>query len=63
MIFYRNKKGNVLVKMLYNEQETYIPAVAPAYGPYYSWTELREYLNSKVEMARAFNANFKAGKN
>lgn len=63
MIFYRNKKGNVLVKMLYNEQETCIPALAPAEGPYYSWPELREYLNSKEEAARAFNTGFKAGKN
>ena len=47
MIFYRNKKDEVLVKMLYNEQEVTIPALVPASGPYYEWNELYRYLNQK----------------
>lgn len=47
MIFYRSRKGDVLVKMLYNEQETVIPSLAPLQGPYYSWPDLRAYLVSK----------------
>ena len=44
MIFYKNRDGDVLVKMLRNEKETVIPAL-PAYkGPYYKWDELRDYL-------------------
>lgn len=43
MIFYRNRKGDVLAKMLYNEKETTIPALKPWRGPYYKWPELREY--------------------
>ena len=27
MIFFRNRKGDVLVKLVYNDKETYIPAV------------------------------------
>ena len=43
MIFYRDKKGDVLVKILRNEQETTIPALKPYKGPYYRWKELRDY--------------------
>lgn len=46
MIFYRNKKGDVLVKFLFNESETSIPALGP--GPYYRWSLIREYLVSKI---------------
>ncbi len=44
MIFYKNKKGDILVKMLNNEEETMIPALETAYGPYYKWSDLRQYL-------------------
>ena len=44
MVFYRNRKGNVLVKLVYNEKETYIPALECATGPFYRWEDLREYL-------------------
>lgn len=47
MVFYGSKKGDVLVKMLYNEQETTIPALVPVTGPYYRWSDLREYLVGK----------------
>ena len=44
MVFYRNRKGEVLVKVLYNEKETTIPALGASAGPYYRWEDLREYL-------------------
>ena len=43
MIFYRNKKGEVLVKVLYNEKEVQIPGIEPVSGPYYDWSELRAH--------------------
>ena len=46
MVFYKDRKGNILVKLLYNEKETVIPALTPEYGPYYSWSVLKEYLQS-----------------
>ena len=46
IVFYSNKKREILVKLLYNEKETYIPALTPEYGPYYSWSVLKEYLLS-----------------
>lgn len=46
LIFYRNKKGDVLVKLLRNEKETLIPALKPVSGPYYSWKDMRAYFVS-----------------
>ncbi len=50
MIFFRNKKGDVLVKLVYNDKETSIPALKAFCGPFYKWEDLREYL---VETATA----------
>ena len=44
MVFYRNRKDVVLVKFLYNEKETALPAVSAYEGPYYRWDDLRAYL-------------------
>lgn len=43
MVFYRNDAGDVLVKLLFNERETRIPALESVSGPYYSWSSLRDY--------------------
>lgn len=48
LIFYRNKAGDVLVKLLYNEKETTIPALKTVCGPYYKWSELKKYLTSLI---------------
>lgn len=44
MIFFKNKKGDVLVKIVYNERETTIPALPVYQGPFYRWEDLRGYL-------------------
>lgn len=44
MVFYRNRQGDVLVKLLHNERETTIPALDTFHGPYYSWPVFRDYL-------------------
>lgn len=49
MVFYRDRKDNVLVKILYNEQEMKIPAVKAYSGPYYRWEDLRAHLVSISE--------------
>lgn len=49
MIFFRNADNEVLVKLYRNENETTIPALKPYYGPYYKWSDLRAYLESKLE--------------
>lgn len=43
-IFYTNRKGDILVKIMYNEKETSIPALEASFGPYYRWDTLRDYL-------------------
>ena len=43
MIFYRNRKGDVLVKFLRNEIETTIPALESIDGVYYKWLDVRRY--------------------
>ena len=44
MVFYRNRRGKVIVKFLHNERETTIPALPTWRGPYYKWSKLRPYL-------------------
>ena len=51
MIFYRNKKGEVLAKVLYNEKEILLPGIEPVSGPYYRWDELRAHFIGLCEKA------------
>jgi hypothetical protein len=43
-VFYRNRKGDILVKFIYNERERTIPALEAVNGVYYHWSEDRPYL-------------------
>lgn len=47
LLFYRNASGDVLVKMLLNERETVVSALAPE-GVYCPWTLLSAHLASKL---------------
>ena len=50
LVFYRPKKGkegDILVKALLNERETYMPASTDNW-PYYKWQDLREYYLKKI---------------
>ena len=51
MIFYRNKKGEVLTTVLYNEKEVLIPDVQPVSGPYYRWTDLKAHFLEQIKKA------------
>ena len=55
MVFFKNKKGDVLVKILVNERETLIPAVEAFDGPFYRWADLREHL---IRTAAAISDEF-----
>ncbi len=48
MVFYRNRKGDVLVKLLQNEVEAGVPLESDIY-PYYRWDELRAYFESRID--------------
>lgn len=45
-IFYRNKEGRVIVKLLFNEHEASLPLESLS-GPYYDWTLVKEYLHHR----------------
>ena len=47
LVFYRNDEGEVLVKGLLNEEEIRLPGV-PFSGPYYRWTDLRDFYLEKA---------------
>ena len=56
LVFYRPKKGkdgDILVKALLNERETYLPTETDNW-PYYKWQDLRQYYLNKIE---AFEKN------
>ena len=40
LIFYRNGKGKVLVKLLHNEEEAYLP-LPDSTAPYYDWEAVK----------------------
>ena len=42
MVFYKNKKNDVLVKFLFNERETLLRGLEPVEGPYYKWDVVKE---------------------
>lgn len=52
LVFYRNGKGHVLVKIRWNENEVRIPLPADHY-PYYEWTALKNYCRGRIEAAEA----------
>ena len=51
MIFYKDKKGEVLTKVLYNEKEVLIPGIEPVSGPYYRWTDLKAHFLEQIKKA------------
>lgn len=50
LIFYRSQDnpGEILVKAMINEREVAMPAT-PVTGPYYRWSDLKEYYKSKLK--------------
>lgn len=48
MVFYRNKQGEVLVKVLHNEVEANLP-FASDIAPYYRWEDFRNYYTERME--------------
>ena len=43
LVFYKNRKGSVLVKFLLNEKETLIHGLAPKTGCFYEWDSVKEF--------------------
>ena len=51
MIFYKNKKDEVLTKVLYNEKEITFENIQPVSGPYYKWEDLKAYFQGLCDKA------------
>ena len=60
MVFYRpigskgNSLNNILVKVLFNEHEATLP-VTPVTGPYYRWSDLKDYYEKKLNTVIDWN--------
>lgn len=48
-VFYRNRKGDILFKILQNEEEVTLPQLSAVSGPYYRWADFTEW--AKTVMA------------
>ena len=48
IIFYVNKKSDVLVKFLCNEVETRIPTLEAVDGYYYKWSDVRSHIYKRI---------------
>lgn len=49
-VFYRNKAGEVLVKLTLNGTDKYLP-IEGAEGPFYTWEAFRDYCNERIAVA------------
>lgn len=51
LVYYRPKKadGDILVKALLNENEATIANLKPVTGPYYRWSDIRDYFIKKMD--------------
>ena len=47
IVFFENKKGDVLVKFLHNENEVHIPVKTDNW-PYYHWNDVRDYYQKRL---------------
>ncbi len=52
LVFFRNDAGDVLVKILLNEQETHIPVATQQY-PFYRWEDARAYFQRILDTPAA----------
>ena len=47
MVFYRNKRGNVLVRTLINERDATLP-IKSATAPFYRWEDMRKLFQKRM---------------
>ena len=50
LIFFKNKEGDILVKLRRNESDVNIPALKAVSGPFYSWNEFRNYALDRISL-------------
>ena len=47
-VFYRDRKDDILFKLLINEVETTLPQLTPVSGPYYRWSDFKAWAASMM---------------
>ena len=50
-IFYRNRMGDVLVRMMLNERDQFLP-IASETAPYYRWEDFKAFALKRIQVAR-----------
>ena len=58
MIFYKGKKGDILVRVMYNEKDQILPLKDQSLAPYYSWEAFKEYYEPKCREAQTIVEGF-----
>ena len=58
-IFYRNRRGHILVRFMDDEQDVNFPIPSET-APYYDWTALRAYMEQRIALARHIIATTQA---
>ena len=48
LVFFKKKRGEPLVKIYYNEEETLVRGLEPVQGPYYSWSALKDHFLRRI---------------
>lgn len=49
LVFFRDKNGEVIVKLLHNERETTIAGLEPYCGPFYKWSNFKLHLMNLID--------------
>ena len=47
-VFYRGRHGDILFKLIWNEQEATLPQLTPISGPYYRWTDFTTWAHEMM---------------
>lgn len=58
-VFYRNRKGDVLVRAMLNERDLVFP-VKSDFSPYYRWDDFRDFALGRIDYAKHIIATTKA---
>ena len=59
-VFYRNCKGEILVRMMYNERDMALPIADCGTPYYYRWEDLRAFALKRIEIAKGIIASTQA---
>ena len=58
MVFYKGRKGDILVRVMYNEKDQILPLPDQSLAPYYSWEAFKEYYRPICEKNHAIMDGF-----